>query len=57
MRYVITMMLIIPLIYIFSFAWYNWTTNNRLAAVGSAIIGFSAVALPIYIMFFGNFEL
>jgi hypothetical protein len=41
----------------FSFARYNWAKKNRLAAIGSLIIGLAAVLLPLYIIFYGNYEL
>lgn len=57
MKYLIIIFLTLLLIYLLSFARYNWTNNNRLAAVGSLIIGLAAVILPLYIMFLGNYEL
>lgn len=57
MRYVSTLGLLIMLFYILSFSRYNWVNNNKLAAIGSAIIGAAAFALSIFAMFFGNYEM
>jgi hypothetical protein len=40
-----------------SFAKYQWTNKNRLAAVGIAILGLAAAAFPVYLFFFGDFEI
>lgn len=54
----IAIVLILPIfIYLVSFAVYNWKKNNKLAAVGAAIIGIAAYTLPIYILFLSKVEL
>lgn len=55
MEYLIIVFLVALLIYMFSFARYNWGNKNRLAAIGSLIIGIAAALLPLYIIFFGNY--
>lgn len=57
MKYLIILSLTALLIYMISFARYNWAKKNRLAAIGSLIIGLAAAALPLYIIFYGNYEL
>lgn len=57
MKYMIVVLLFAILFYILSFSTYNWRKKNRMAAIGAAIIGFSAFALMFYAMFFGNYEL
>lgn len=57
MKYIIVVLLFAELIYLLSFAKYNWVKKNRLAAIGSAIIGLAAFALPLFLIFFGKYEL
>lgn len=57
MKYLIILFLVALFIYMFSFARYNWAKKNRLAAIGSLIIGLAAILLPLYIIFYGNYEL
>ena len=56
MKYLIVVFLSGVLVYLMSFAKYNWDRDNRIAAVGAAIVGLAAFVLPIYLMFWGNFE-
>lgn len=55
MKYLLIVFLAALLIYMFSFVSYNWSKKNRLAAIGSIIIALAAAALPLYIVFFGNY--
>jgi hypothetical protein len=57
MKYAIVLLLLAALIHLLSFAKYNWKKNNRLAAVGSAIIGFAAFVIPLYLIFLRDFEI
>ena len=57
MKYIIVVLLIAELIYLLSFAKYNWVKKNRLAAIGSAIIGLAAFLLPLYLIFWGKYEI
>ena len=57
MKYAIVLLLLAALIHLLSFAKYNWKKNNRLAAVGSAIIGFAAFVIPLYLIFLSDFEI
>lgn len=57
MKYIIVVLLFAVLIYQLSFARYNWAKKNRLAAIGSAIIGLLAFILPLYLIFWGKYEI
>jgi len=57
MKYIIVVLLFVELIYLLSFAKYNWVKKNRLAAIGSAIIGLAAFLLPLYLIFWGKYEI
>ena len=57
MNYIIITLLFAVLIHLFSFAKYNWQKKNKLAAIGAAIIGLAAFILPIYLLFFGPYEI
>lgn len=56
MKYIIVVPLFALLIYQLSFAKYNWTKKNRIAAIGSVIIGILAFVLPLYLIFWGKYE-
>ena len=57
MKYIIVVLLFAELIYLLSFAKYNWVKKNRLAAIGSAIIGLAAFLLPLYLIFWRKYEI
>ncbi|MDD3704856.1 MAG: hypothetical protein PHC45_02145 [Clostridiaceae bacterium] len=57
MKYIIVVLLFAVLIYQLSFARYNWAKKNRLAAIGSIIIGLLAFMLPLYLIFWGKYEI
>lgn len=57
MRYVLSMFLFVMLFYFLSFARYNWTNNNRFAAIGSAVLGLAAFGIPFMLIFFGSYEM
>ena len=57
MKYIIVVLLFAELIYLLSFAKYNCVKKNRLAAIGSAIIGLAAFLLPLYLIFWGKYEI
>jgi len=56
MRYIATLFPLALLVYMLSFAKYNWTKNNKLAAAGAALIGVAAFALAFYVIFFAKAE-
>jgi hypothetical protein len=56
-KYVLLVPLLLLLLYLLSFAKYNWTQKNRLAAVGVLILCLAAAALPVFVLFFGKYEL
>ena len=56
MKYIIVVPLFALLIYQLSFAKYNWTKKNWIAAIGSVIIGILAFVLPLYLIFWGKYE-
>jgi len=56
MKYFISIFPLALLIYMLSFAKYNWTRNNKLAAVGATLIGVAAFALSVYVIFFAEIE-
>lgn len=56
MKYIVSLIPFGVMIYLFSFAKFNWTRKNKLAAVGSILIGVAAFAVPIILMFFTDFE-
>jgi len=57
MKYIVFIFLLILLFYLLSFAIYNWRNNNKIAAIGSAVLGIAAFALPLVLIFFGNYEM
>ncbi|MDI9476158.1 MAG: hypothetical protein ACOX0L_09250 [Natronincolaceae bacterium] len=57
MKYVMVIPLLIMLFYLLSFSRYNWKNNNKLAAIGSAILGITAFTLACFVLFSGNYEL
>ncbi|MFW5649576.1 MAG: hypothetical protein ACOCG5_10840 [Candidatus Alkaliphilus sp. MAG34] len=57
MKYIIVIPLFIMLFYLLSFSKYNWRNNNRLAAIGSAVLGITAFTLACLVLFSGNYEL
>ncbi len=57
MKYVLTILLLAVLIYILSFARYNWIKKNKLAAVGTAFIAITAVGFSLFVVFFSGFEI
>jgi hypothetical protein len=56
MKYIISVIPLGVMLYLFSFAKFNWTRKNKLAAVGSILIGIAAFAFPVFLMFFTDFE-
>ena len=57
MKYVLTILLLAVLLYILSFARYNWIKKNKLAAVGAALIGITAVGFSFLVIFFSRYEI
>lgn len=57
MKYVVGVFLLVPLTYLLSFAGHNWRNKNRLAAIGSAILGIAAIGLAFFVIFIGNHEM
>ena len=57
MKYFILVLVFGVMFYLLSFSKYNWNKKNKLAAVGSAIIGIVAFGLTIFLLFFSNYEL
>lgn len=57
MKYVVSLFLLILLFYLLSFARYNWRSNNKIAAIGSAVLGFAAFGISIVILFFASYEM
>ena len=57
MKYIIVVLLFAELIYLLSFAKYNWVKKNWLAAIGTAVIGLAAFLLPLYLIFWGKYEI
>lgn len=57
MKYFFVALLFIELLYLLSFSKHCWQKKNRLAAIGSAIVGFVSIVLWLYMFFFGNYEL
>jgi len=57
MKYVLTILLLAVLLYILSFARYNWIKKNKLAAVGAALIGITAVGFSLFVSFFSRYEI
>ncbi len=45
------------LLYMFSFAGYNWREGSKLAAVGSAFLALAACGLGLFVLFSGLYEL
>jgi hypothetical protein len=57
MRYVLAIILLAVLHYILSFARHNWIKKNKLAAIGAAFIGISAIGLMCFVIFFSKYEM
>ncbi len=56
MKFAIGIVLVMMLIYLGSFAVHNWKRKNKLAAIGSALLGLAAFGLGLFVVFFGNYE-
>ncbi len=52
MKYIVVLLMLLVLFYLFSFAVYNWKNKNRMAAIGSVIIGLIAFVMQFVLMFF-----
>ncbi len=57
MKYIVAVFLSIMLFYFLTFARYNWKNDNRIAAIGSAIMGCVAFGTSIFLLFFGGYEM
>jgi len=55
--YILLVPLLVLLMYLASFAKYQWSKKNRLAAAGIAILGIAAAAFPVYLFFFGYYDI
>ncbi len=57
MKFITTVGLLAMLLYMFSFARYNWREKSKLAAVGSALLALAACGLGLFVLFSGLYEL
>lgn len=51
MKYIVVLILIIAMIYTFSYAKYSKENGNKMAAAGAIIIAMVAIILPAVLMF------
>jgi len=57
MKYIVEFLVLILLFYLLSFAKYNWKHNNKIGAIGVAIVGLAAVILSFIVLFVGDYEM
>lgn len=57
MKYLIEFLALILLFYLLSFAKYNWRHNNKIGAIGAAVIGVVAFILSYIVLFVGDYEI
>jgi hypothetical protein len=57
MRYFVALLVLLVMIYILSFARYNWKAKNKLAAIGAALLAIAAFSLSFFVLFIGNYEI
>jgi nitrate reductase gamma subunit len=51
MKYIISVLIVVPSIYTFSYAKYCWSGNAKLAALGSILLAIISIALSIALVF------
>ena len=57
MKYIVEFLVLILLIYLLSFAKYNWKHNNKIGAIGVSIIGLTAFVFSFIVLFVGDYEI
>ncbi len=57
MKYLLIILLLGALYYVLSFSRHNWAKKNKLAAIGAALIGITAIGLMCFVIFFSKYEI